>query len=298
MYPTLCLAYINITILMNKGILELLQYGFFTNAIWASLLASITCGIAGSYIVARRMVFVSGGITHASFGGIGIAWFLGLNPVLGAAVFSVFTALGIEFFTTRTKIREDSAIGIWWSLGMALGIIFIFITPGYAPNLMSYLFGSILTVSSTDLWLMAALSVVLIYVFSRYYHLILFISFDEGYARSHKAPVSFFKYLLISLVALTIVLNIKVAGIILVISFLTIPPSIANLFTHSLVKLMVGAVAAGLIGSVAGLIASYYLNIPSGATIIFAFVLMFALAKIIQRLSIKIKMRARMSTHE
>lgn len=297
MYLILCLAYINITILMNKGILELLQYGFFTNAIWASLLASITCGIAGSYIVARRMVFVSGGITHASFGGIGIAWFLGLNPVLGAAVFSVFTALGIEFFTTRTKIREDSAIGIWWSLGMALGIIFIFITPGYAPNLMSYLFGSILTVSSLDLWLMAALSVVLIYVFSRYYHLILFISFDEGYARSHKTPVSFFKYLLISLVALTIVLNIKVAGIILVISFLTIPPSIANLFTHSLVKLMVGSVVAGLLGSIAGLIASYYLNIPSGATIIFAFVLMFALAKIIQRLSIKLKMRARMNTH-
>lgn len=278
---------------MNKGIFELLQYDFFTNALWASVLASISCGIAGSYIVARRMVFVSGGITHASFGGIGIAWFLGFNPVLGAAVFSILTALGIEFFTSRTKIREDSAIGIWWSLGMALGIIFIFITPGYAPNLMSYLFGSILTVSHGDLWMMAALSAVLAFVFLRFYHLILFISFDEAYARSHKAPVSTFKYLLIGLVALTIVLNIRVAGIILVISFLTIPPSIANLFTHNMLKVMVGAIVTGLAGSVAGLLASYYLNIPSGATIIFAFVLMFALAKVVQRAIIYFQMRAR-----
>ncbi|MBV2247075.1 MAG: metal ABC transporter permease [Lentimicrobium sp.] len=282
---------------MNKGIFELLQYDFFTSALWASVLASISCGIAGSYIVARRMVFVSGGITHASFGGIGIAWFLGINPVLGAAVFSIFTALGIEFFTTRTKIREDSAIGIWWSLGMALGIIFIFITPGYAPNLMSFLFGSILTVSHTDLWLMGGLSVLLIFVFMRYYHLILFISFDEAYARSHQAPVSFFKYLLITLVALTIVLNIRVAGIILVISFLTIPPSIANLFTHSMVKVMAGAVVAGLLGSITGLIASYYFNIPSGATIIFAFVLMFAIAKVIQRLMIQAEMRTQLGAH-
>lgn len=280
---------------MNNDIFELLQYGFFTNALMASVLASISCGIAGSYIVSRRMVFVSGGITHASFGGIGIAWFLGLNPVLGAAVFSIITALGIEFFTTRTKIREDSAIGIWWSLGMALGIIFIFITPGYAPNLMSYLFGSILTVSVMDLWLMGVLSAVLVFVFLRYYHLILFISFDEVYARSHQAPVSFFKYLLISLVALTIVLNIRVAGIILVISFLTIPPSIANLFTHSLLKVMIGAVVAGLLGSLAGLVTSYYFNIPSGATIIFTFVLMFAIAKGIQHWSVKTKMRAQVN---
>jgi zinc transport system permease protein len=157
---------------------------------------------------------------------------------------------------------------------------------------MSYLFGSILTVSRTDLWLMGGLSALLIFIFLRYYHLILFISFDEAYARSHQAPVSFFKYLLISLVALTIVLNIRVAGIILVISFLTIPPSIANLFTHSMVKVMAGAVAAGLLGSIAGLIVSYYFNIPSGATIIFAFVLMFAIAKVIQRASVHAKMRA------
>ena len=119
--------------------LELIQYDFFVNAVLAALLASICCGIIGTYIVARRMVFVGGGITHASFGGIGIAYYLGLNPIIGAAVFSILSAFGINYFTQRGNVRQDSSIAIWWSLGMAIGIVFIAITPGYAPNLMSFL---------------------------------------------------------------------------------------------------------------------------------------------------------------
>ncbi len=276
---------------MSESIFDLLRYSFFTNSLLAALLASITCGIAGTYIVARRMVFISGGITHASFGGIGIAWFLGLNPVAGAAVFSILSAIGIEFVSSRTNVREDSAIGILWSLGMALGIIFIFITPGYAPNLMSYLFGSILTVGITDLWLMAALAVFLAVFFAGFYHLILFIAFDEEYARAHKAPVQLFKYLLISLVALTIVLNIRVVGIILVISFLTIPQSTANLFTNNFRSIIFLSILIGIIGSVSGLMVSYYWNIPSGATIIFAFVLIFGISKTIQSLMIRSDIR-------
>ncbi|MFH1121067.1 MAG: metal ABC transporter permease [Bacteroidota bacterium] len=272
---------------MSEGIFNLLQYSFFTNSLLAALLASITCGIAGTYIVARRMVFISGGITHASFGGIGIAWFLGLNPVAGAAVFSILSALGIEFVSSRTSVREDSAIGILWSLGMALGIIFIFITPGYAPNLMSYLFGSILTVGPADLWLLAALALFLALFFSGFYHLILFIAFDEEYARAHRAPVQLFKYLLISLVALTIVLNIRVVGIILVISFLTIPQSTANLFTNNFRSIILLSILIGIVGSVAGLMISYSWNIPSGATIIFAFVLIFGIAKSVHWLMIR-----------
>ena len=134
-------------------IIELFSYDFFANAFWTSLFAAISCGIVGTYIVSRRIVFISGGITHASFGGIGIGYFLGLNPLLGAAVFAVFSGLGIQYFTQKGKLREDSSIAIWWSLGMAVGIIFIYLTPGYAPNLMSYLFGSILTVSTTEIWL-------------------------------------------------------------------------------------------------------------------------------------------------
>jgi len=276
---------------MSESIFDLLRYSFFTNSLLAALLASITCGIAGTYIVARRMVFISGGITHASFGGIGIAWFLGLNPVAGAAVFSILSAIGIEFVSSRTNVREDSAIGILWSLGMALGIIFIFITPGYAPNLMSYLFGSILTVGITDLWLMAALAVFLAVFFAGFYHLILFIAFDEEYARAHKAPVQLFKYLLISLVALTIVLNIRVVGIILVISFLTIPQSTANLFTNNFRSIIFLSILIGIIGSVSGLMVSYYWNIPSGATIIFAFVLIFGISKAVQSLMIRSNIR-------
>lgn len=278
----------NILITMIETILSLFKYRFFDNALLAALLASIICGIIGSYIVAKRMVFISGGITHASFGGIGIAYFMGLNPVLGAAVFSVMAAIGIEWVSTKSNIREDSAIGILWSFGMAVGIIFIFITPGYAPNLMSYLFGSILTVSSLDLWMLGGLALVLIIVFTLFYHLILFIAYDEEYARSHKAPVNLIKYLMISLVALTIVLNIRLVGIILVISFLTIPQSTANIFTQRFNYIICLSILFGIIGSFGGLLISYYFNIPSGATIIFSFVILFILAKMIKIAQVKI----------
>jgi zinc transport system permease protein len=199
--------------------------------------------------------------------------------------------MGIEFVSSRSNVREDSAIGILWSLGMALGIIFIFLTPGYAPNLMSYLFGSILTVGTTDLWLMAALALFLALFFIGFYHMILFIAFDEEYARAHKAPVQLFKYLLISLVAITIVLNIRVVGIILVISFLTIPQSTANLFTNNFRSIIFLSILIGIIGSVTGLMISYYWNIPSGATIIFTFVLIFGIAKAVQNLMVKSDIR-------
>lgn len=278
----------NMLITMIENILSLFEYRFFENALLASLLASIACGIIGSYIVAKRMVFISGGITHASFGGIGIAYFMGLNPVFGAAVFSVMAALGIEWISTKSSIREDSAIGILWSFGMAVGIIFIFITPGYAPNLMSYLFGSILTVSNLDLWMLGVLALVLIIVFALFYHLILFIAYDEEYARSHKAPVNLIKYLMISLVALTIVLNIRLVGIILVISFLTIPQSTANIFTQKFNYIIFLSILFGIIGSFSGLLISYFFNIPSGATIIFSFAILFILSKVIKMIQVKI----------
>ncbi len=276
---------------MIEQLSSLIGYQFFNNALLAAILASIACGIIGSYIVIKRMVFISGGITHASFGGIGIAYFLGLNPVLGAAVFSILAALGIEWTSIKSSVREDSAIGILWSFGMAIGIIFIFMTPGYAPNLMSYLFGSILTVSATDLWLIGILAVALIVIFSSFYHLILFVAYDEEYARSHNAPVNLIKYLMISLVALTIVLNIRLVGIILVISFLTIPQSTANIFTRNFKYIIILSIIFGIIGSVGGLILSYFYNIPSGATIIFAFVVIFILSRLLKTAMVKISLR-------
>jgi zinc transport system permease protein len=260
----------------------ILTYDFILHALEAALLASITCGIIGAYIVARRMVFISGGITHASFGGIGLGYFLGINPILGAAVFSILSAFGIRLVSKQTDIREDSAIGILWSFGMAVGIIFIYLTPGYAPNLMSYLFGSILTVTPTDLAMMAVLATVTVAIFLLFYRTILFISFDEEYARSHNAPVETFNYLMLILVALVIVINIRVAGIILVISYLTIPQSTANLFVNDLKKIIILSMAISFTGSVSGLLISYYWNIPSGATIIFVFVLIFLFARTVR----------------
>ena len=265
-----------------SAILELFQYNFFLNAVTAALLASISCGIIGSYIVARRIVFISGGITHASFGGIGIAWYMGLNPVFGAAVFGVLSALGIEWISKKTDVRQDSVIGILWALGMALGIIFIYLTPGYAPNLMSFLFGNILTVGALDLYLLLGLCLFTIAIFGLFLRPILFVAFDEEFARTQKAPVQFLNYLMISLVALAIVLNIRVVGIILVISFLTIPQTIANMFTKDFRKMILGAIGFGILGSFIGLLVSYRINAPSGATIIFSFVILFVIAKVVQ----------------
>ena len=261
---------------------ELLQYKFILNSLLAGIFASISCGIIGTYIVTRRMVFLSGGITHSSFGGIGIGYYFGFNPIISAAIFGVLSALGVEYISKRSDIREDSVIGILWSFGMAVGIMFVFLTPGYVPNLMSYLFGSILTVSTLDIMLMLGLSIILILVFTLFYRVILFISYDQEFAKTHNIAVSFINYVLIGLVALTIVLNIKVVGIILVISLLTIPQSIANLFTKDFKNIIIVSIVIGLIGAFLGLLISFKINIPSGAAIIFSLVVIFLLAKSFQ----------------
>jgi len=275
-------------------IIDLFQYDFFVNAFWASLFAAITCGIVGTYIVARRIVFISGGITHASFGGIGIGYFLGWNPLLGAAIFSVLSGLGIQYFTQKVRLREDSSIAIWWSLGMAIGIIFIYITPGYAPNLLTYLFGSILTVSSTEIWLMAALSFVVIGFFTLFYRAVLYVAFNEEFAQTTGLPVKLINYVLISLIAVTIVMNIRVVGIILIMSLLTLPQATANIFTHDFRRMMLYAIGFAFLGSFAGLVLSFYADIPSGASIIFTLVMLFGVIKgIVFLLKRKKKIHAR-----
>ncbi len=255
------------------------------------MLASVSCGIIGSYIVSRRIVFISGGITHASFGGVGIGYFAGFNPILGAMMFSVLSALGIEYMSKRTNIREDSAIAILWSFGMAVGVIFVFLTPGYSANLMSYLFGNILTVSNLNLYMLLGLTLVVIAVFTLLFRIILFVAFDEEYARASKLPVEVMNYLLITLVALTIVLNIRIAGIILVISLLTIPQTIAGIYTKTLKNMIYWSIVIGLAGSLSGLFLSYYFDIPSGASIIFFLVILFIMAKIIKNLQITFNLR-------
>ena len=259
---------------------SIFQYDFIIKGLLGAIFASITAGLAGTYVVSRRMVFLSGGITHASFGGIGIGYFLGINPVVGAAVFGIMSALGVEYLSVKQKIREDSAIGILWAFGMAIGIIFIYLTPGYTPNLMSYLFGSILTVSRADIIALGIMSVVLILYFGLFYRTILYISFDEVFARTYSSYVDIFKYITTSLIALTIVLNIRMAGVVLVISLLTIPPNIAMLFTRVYLKIVIWSIISGFVGTATGYVISYYAGIPVGATIIFTLVIIWVLAKL------------------
>ena len=164
----------------------LLQYTFFQHALLGSLLASIACGIIGTYIVTRRLVFISGGITHASFGGIGLGLFAGISPILSAAVFSVLSAFGVEWLSRRKDMREDSAIAVFWTLGMALGIMFSFLSPGFAPDLSAYLFGNILTINQIDLWMLGILALILTGFFYLFIRPIVYIAFDREFARSQK----------------------------------------------------------------------------------------------------------------
>lgn len=258
---------------------SIFQYEFIIKGLLGAVFASITAGLVGTYIVCRRMVFLSGGITHASFGGIGIGYFLGINPVLGAALFGILSALGVEYLSVRQKIREDSAIGILWAFGMATGIIFIYLTPGYSPNLIGYLFGSILTVTNADIIALGIMSVLLIIYFSVFYRTMLYISYDESFARTYSSYVNTFKYITTSLVALTIVLNIRMAGVVLVLSLLTIPPNIAMIFTRVYSRIIIWSILSGFIGTAAGYIISYYLGIPVGATIIFTLVILWVISK-------------------
>ncbi len=274
---------------------ELFEYSFFVNASLAAILTAITCGIAGTYIVARRIVFISGGITHASFGGIGIGYFFGFNPIVGAMIFSILTALGIEYMSKKTDVREDSVIAMLWSLGMAVGVIFIFITPGYSANLMSFLFGNILTVSTANLYMLFVLTIVIVIVFLTMFRSILYVAFDEQFARTVGLPVTFVNYLMITLVAVTIVLSIRIAGIILVLSLLTIPQTIANIFTKDFKSIIFLSIVTALTGSFAGLFLSYYFNIPSGATIIFFLIVLFILARSFKTIQTTLRLKSQIN---
>jgi len=247
---------------------EALQYQFMQNALAAGLLAAVACGIVGVYVVVKKVVFISGGIAHASFGGIGLGYLLGINPVLGAMVFTVAASLGFGLVTRRTKLPEDTAIGILWAMGMALGIIFIGLAPGYAPDLFSYLFGNILTVPFFDLMLMLILDVVIVALVVTLYKGFLYLAFDEEFSTVSGVPAERLYLLLLCLVALTVVVLIRVVGIILVIALLTIPAALARQFTYSLKKMMLLAILAGIIFTFSGLWISYALNLASGATII------------------------------
>ena len=272
--------------------MDILQYTFFQNALIGAFLASILCGMIGTYIVTRRLVFISGGITHASFGGIGIGVFAGFNPILSAMVFAILSAFGVQWVSKKKDVRKDSAIAMFWTLGMSVGIICCFLTPGFMPDLPSFLFGSILAIDSIDLWIVGGLTLIVALLFTCLLRPIQSIAFDSTFARSQHLPVSILEYVMMALIAMTIVATLKMVGIVLALSLLTIPQMTANLFTFSYKRMIWTSIILGWIDCILGLYISYLLNVPSGATIIFTSIIVFAIAKTIKAIMERIRRSA------
>ena len=261
---------------------DVMQYAYLRHALWACLLSGIVCGVVGTYIVCRRMVFLSGGITHASFGGLGIAFYFGLNPILGATLFAVLSALGIEWASQRGRIREDSAIGIIWSVGMAVGALFMSLRPGYTSgDLSAYLFGSIITVTRGDVAGLAVLTFLLLIGAALWLRPVMYVAFDREFARSRGIPTTLVSYLMAAMMALAIVLSIRIMGIVLLLSLFTIPTVTANAFTKSYGAMTLWASATATAGAVTGLVISYNWEVPPGAGIIFTLTLTLIAVKLL-----------------
>ena len=261
---------------------DIFEYRYLANAVIACILSGITCGIIGTYIVARRMVFLCGGITHASFGGLGIAFYLGANPILGATIFAVLSALGIEYAANKTKIREDSAIGLMWGVGMAMGALFMSLRPGYTSgDLSSFLFGNIISVTNSDVIALGILTLLLIVGAIIWLKPIMYMAFDRDFASAAGVKTTLIGYIMSVVTAVTIVLSIRVMGIVLLVSLMTMPVVIVNSITKQYDNIAIYSSIVAAIGALIGIIVSYYFEVPSGPAIIFVLTLALIIVKLL-----------------
>jgi len=262
--------------------MEILQYSFIQNALIAAILVSIVTGIIGSLISVNKMTFLAGGVAHSSYGGIGLAIYFGIPIFLGASCFAIISSLLIALVSFKQRHQIDIFIGLIWAAGMAIGIVFVDLTPGYNVDLMSYLFGSILAVTTQDIIYMSILAVVVLFVIHRYYKEILATSYDSEYASLKGINSKFFFTLILVLSALTVVVAIKVVGLILVIALMTIPTYISEQISTTLYQMMIKSALISTIFNIIGLIISYKYDITSGAAIILTsalFLIVFMLVK-------------------
>jgi zinc transport system permease protein len=272
---------------------DALHFDFLQNALLAGILVSVSCGIIGTLVVVNRIVFISGGIAHAAYGGIGLAFYMGIPPALGAAIFSFLSSMIMGVASLKSRERVDAIIGVMWAVGMALGIILIDLTPGYNVDLMSYLFGSILTVGGSDIWFMLSLDLVALIIVLIFYKEFLAMSYDEEFSFVVGIPVKTLYFVLLGLIALSVVMIIQVVGLILVIALISIPPYIAEKYTTSLGKMMVLSSLLGIFFTITGLWLSYSYNLTSGATIIMVAGLAFFISLAIDFIGGPIKTPAR-----
>lgn len=259
---------------------QLIEYTFFQNAIIGIIFISIAAAIIGTYIVSRRMVAITGGITHACFGGLGLGYFIGINPIVMAAIFAVASSAGVEFLASRYRVREDSAIAVIWALGMAIGVLFIFLTPGYVPELNSFLFGNILTITTGDLWAFAIFTILLVLFFALFYNKIVACAFDRDFAKVTHLPVKCISYTMTIMIAVCIVLTIRLVGLMLLMSMLSLPQMIAEIYCTRFKTIMLLSVAISLACSLAGLLFTAVIDVPCSALIVIVMVLTYAIARI------------------
>lgn len=273
---------------MIDAFVEALQFVFMRNALVAGVLVSIACGIVGTFVVIKRIVFISGGIAHAAYGGIGLGYYVkyallpllaagsaaaqdrrpGSWPLVGAILFSLLAAVIMGLIQRRTRQRADTVIGVLWAIGMAVGIVFVDLSEGYKVDLMSYLFGSILAVERAELVIILVLDVVIVALTALFYKELLAISFDETFASVENVPVDAIYIVLLCLIALTVVMMMRVVGLIMVIAMLTMPAAIAGRFVRDMKQMMVSSIVLGMLFTVVGLWLSYAWNLTSGASII------------------------------
>ena len=269
---------------------DIFESQYLATALLAAIFAGITCGIVSTYVVARRMVFLCGGITHASFGGLGIALYAGINPIGGALIFATLSAMGIEWASDKGKIREDSAIGIIWSIGMAIGALFMSLTPGYTSgDLAGYMFGSIVTVTSHDIIALGIFTLLCVIGTILWWRPIMYLAFDRDFAASQGIASRAASYILTVVVAITIVLAIRIMGIVLLLSLFTIPAVTANILSKSYAKITLLAAIIAVCGAIGGLVASYNWEIPPGTCIIFILTVVLIAAKLLSLRSKKDK---------
>lgn len=264
--------------------IDLLQLDFIRNALSAVFLCGLMGGIIGSYVVVNRMVFLAGGVAHASFGGIGLAYLFGTAILPTTFVFAVLVSLLIGLMTMNDSEKMDTVIGITWSAGMALGVVFLELTPGYKGNLMGYLFGNILSVSRGDLLLMFFCTAVVILAVAVFYRNLAIMSFDREFAAAKGIPVKFFHVLILLLLGVALVVMIRVSGLILVIALLSIPPAISAKFSKSFLTMICYSVIISLAAGYAGLFFSYLFSISSGASIIICMTLLYLAAEILEKI--------------
>lgn len=272
----------------NPIMLEYLQYPFFRSALWGMLIISVAAAIIGSYIITRRLVSLSGGITHACFGGLGLGYFLGMSPIAMAGVFAVLSSLGVEWLSSRLRIRDDSAVAVIWAVGMAIGVLFVFLTPGYVPELNAFLFGNILNISDADLLAFAIFLAILTVFFCSFYKTIIACAFDRDFARVAGLPVKFISCAMTVLVALCIVLTIRLAGIMMLMAMLTLPQMVAETFCTRFRSMVLVSIAVSVVSCTAGLFAGATIDVPCSALIVLIQAGFFLLARIIRALIVNL----------